>query len=96
MASVMVPNEASGIDHRRITIEGEQFRQHSISVDNSVCGGARLLTGRERPYQVTADNGLASPSVKIEDADTALIGHILKSFPDALAADMEGSVSIAG
>lgn len=90
VGSVLVPNEVSGFDHRRLTEEGEQFRGHSMSADTSLFNVARLLTGFSRPYRVIADKGLASSSVKIEAADSALVGHIHKAFPDAIAFDMEG------
>lgn len=90
IGTVIVPNEVSGFDHRRITAKGEQFRLHGGSVDNGLYQVARILSGRPRPYRVIADKGLASSSVKIEDAGAELISHINTAFPDAVAFDMEG------
>lgn len=90
VGTVVVPNEVQGFDHQRVTPAGVEFRGHGDLANNPLFDFASTFDCTELGYEVVADKGLASASVKIEDVDAALLKHIENRFPDAMAYDMEG------
>jgi nucleoside phosphorylase/pimeloyl-ACP methyl ester carboxylesterase len=90
VGTVVVPNEVFGFDHQRLTLKGTTYRPHGVRVDSTLYKLARIVGAKECPYPVVLDKGLASATIKIEDASGSLVQQIESSFPDVAAYDMEG------
>lgn len=90
--TVIIPNEVISFDHTRTTEKGTQIRPHADKVVNGLYRLARILSETTHlDYKVIVDKGLASSNSKVENPTSQLIKFIDKSFPDAVAYDMEGS-----
>jgi nucleoside phosphorylase len=91
VGTVLVPNEVVLFDHRRLRPGRTLYRPHGDRVDNPLYRVARLLASEGSfEYPVIADKGLATSSVKIEDARAGLLKAIERHGPDLVAFDMEG------
>jgi nucleoside phosphorylase/pimeloyl-ACP methyl ester carboxylesterase len=90
IGTVVVPNEVIGFDHQRLTLKGTTYRPHGVRVDSTLYKLARIVGTQNFPYPVVLDKGLASATIKIEDASGSLVHQIDAAFPDVAAYDMEG------